>query len=400
MKVLVICQYYYPEEFQINDICEELVRQGHTITVLTGLPNYPTGVIPAEYQHGHKRDEVINDVHVLRCWEIPRRKGIVGLGLNYLSFMLSSSFKAFKMEKDFDVIYVHQYSPVFMALPALIVKSLTGKRIFLYCCDLWPESIKVMHIDESSPIFWIVKIFSSFVYKHCDIVGVQTPAFFKYFEKIHSIENNRLVYIPQFAASEYLNRDFSTQHEGINFVFMGNIGFVQDLGCIVEATEINAQKKLSYKVHIVGDGSFLADLKQMVINKHLETYFVFYGRRPVSEMELFYKLADVCLLTLKGDSFVGQTVPGKLQGYMAAGKMVIAAINGSAQEVIKESRCGLVGKASDAGTLAKNMEKFILHQEQYAMCGINGRLYFKQHFTKEIYINNAVQVLQKLAEAK
>ena len=395
MKILVVCQYYYPEEFQINDICKELVKQGNQVSVLTGLPNYPTGIIPENYQHGQRREEIIEGVKVIRCWEIPRKKGMVRLGLNYLSFTLASSFKVLFSKHDFDVIYVHQYSPIFMAMPGLILKYLSRKKLFLYCCDLWPESLKVMHIQENSLIFKIVKVLSKTIYQHCDKIGIQAPAFFAYFERVIGIPHERLVYIPQFASSEYLDSDYNSKHDGINLVFLGNIGLVQDLECVVQAVKINARDNLKYKVHIVGDGSFLETLKKLVQENDLQEYFIFYGRRPVSEMGKFYRLADACLLTLKGDSFVGQTIPGKLQGYMAAGKTVIAAINGSAQTVIKEAKCGLVGNAGDYKVLAKNIEAMVKNPDDYKNCGANGRLYFKKYFTKERYINSISEIFNR-----
>jgi glycosyltransferase involved in cell wall biosynthesis len=164
----------------------------------------------------------------------------------------------------------------------------------------------------------------------------------------------------------------------------------------VQAVKINAQDNLKYKVHIVGDGSFLETLKKLVKENGLQNYFIFYGRRPVSEMENFYELADACLLTLKGDSFVGQTIPGKLQGYMAAGKIVIAAIDGSAQSVIKEANCGLVGNAGDYKALAKNIDALVKNTADYKDYGINGRLYFKEHFTKGRYISCISKVLKEL----
>lgn len=396
MKILVICQYYYPEEFQITDICEELAKQGNEVTVLTGLPNYPTGKIPEKYQHGKNREENINGVQVIRCYERPREKGILGLSANYISFMLSSLLKIRKLKKKCDVIYIHQYSPVVMGISGVFAKYLFKKKIFLYCCDLWPESIKAMNIKETSIIFKLVTVVSRFIYLNCDLIGVQTTAFFPYLKNVHGIDVNKLVYIPQFADSVYLNQNFKKEHEGINFVFLGNIGLVQDMECIVEAVSINVAENILYKVHIVGDGSYLNNLKQLVENKNLKNYFLFYGRRPVEEMMNFYEIADACLLTLKDDSFIGHTVPGKLQGYMAAGKTIIAAINGPAQQIIQEAHCGLVCNASNAIALANNIKKFIIHRSDYYDCGNNGREYFRKNFTKERCVARTIEILNKL----
>lgn len=401
MKILVICQYYYPEEFQINDICEELVKKGYSVKVLTGLPNYPTGIIPKEYRHGNRRSEIINGVEVIRCFEIPRKKGKIGLGLNYLSYFLSAILKGIKIKKDFDIIYVYQLSPVFMAIPGIFLKYLTGKKFFLYCCDLWPESLKIMNIKENSFIFQVVKFISSGIYRRCDCIGIQSPAFFEYFVSEHRLLKNRLIYIPQFANEELLKYDFNahTNYNNTNFLFLGNIGLAQNLDCIVLAVErlIGINKK--FKIHIVGDGSYLLELKALIREKNVEEYFVFYGRRPSYEMNQYYELADICLLTLRGDSVIGDTIPSKLQGYMAAGKPIVAAINGAANSVIQESGCGMVVSAGDYMALTAIMAYAIENKQSFMKRGEYGRTYFRKYFTKEKYINATLERLEKLAEA-
>jgi len=395
MKILVICQYFYPEEFQINDICVELINRGHQVTVLTGLPNYPTGIIPDEYKHGAKRHEIVDGVEIIRCFEIARGKGIVGLGKNYLSFCISASLKALFSRKDYDVIYVYQLSPVLMALPGLLLKKITGKNLFLYCCDLWPESIKILVKNENSCVFWACKTISSYIYRRCDCIGIQSKAFIEYFNNVHNLPENSLKYIPQFANEEYLKEDFDETHKGTNFIFLGNIGIGQNLDCVVKAVE-KIKDIPDFKIHIVGDGSYLEELKQLVHSAELDNFFVFYGRQPASSMPTYYKIADACLLTLKGDSIIGQTIPSKLQGYMAAGKPVIAAIDGPAKQVIQDSGCGRVASAGDYVGLGEIMEDFLLNRDKYTNCGRAGREYFRQNFTRKQYVDATENLLLEL----
>ena len=399
MKILVICQYYYPEEFQINTICEELVKRGNKVTVLTGLPNYPTGIVPEEYQNGNKRHEIINGVEIIRCYEKPRKKGVIGLGLNYASYCISASLKVLSLKKDFDVVFAYQLSPVLMGIPGIIYKAMHNKKLYLYCCDLWPESLKIMNITDDSMIFKVVKTISSFIYRNADIVGLQAPAFFPYFEQLHGIRYDKLCFLPQFATDENTENDYQIPHLGFNFVFMGNVGIAQDLDCVVKAAE-QIKNKANFKIHIVGDGSYLSKLKEIVREKQLDSMFVFYGRRPIKEMPEYYRIADVCLLTLQGNSIIGQTIPSKLQGYMAAGKTVLGAINGSAQNVILDAHCGLVGAAGNYNKLAENMLELIHEKEQLTKYGENGREYFKKNFTKQLYVDKTIAILNKLVGAE
>lgn len=397
MKILVVCQYYYPEQFRINDICEQLVLDGHSVTVLTGLPNYPAGVISNEYRWFKKRKEVINGVKVIRSFEIARRSGTFYLGLNYFSYMFSASLKIILMKKDFDLIFVYQLSPVTMAIPAIIGKKIEKIPLYLYSCDIWPDSMKNIISNENNILYKLLKRTSTYIYSQCDGIGITSTPFFQYFNTVHAVSLDKISYIPQHAEETYLNICAPKDNDVIDFVFMGNIGIAQDIDCIIDAVnELN--KNLKFKVHFVGDGSYLERSKSIVFEKKLSKYIEFHGRHSLEEMPKFYEIADACLLTLKSDSMVGLTMPSKLQGYMAAGRPVIGAINGAAQEIINESKCGVCVNASDSISLANVMNDFILNQDKYKKCGENGRKYFVENFTKKIFMEKLVKQFNKLTE--
>lgn len=399
MRILVVCQYFYPESFQINDICRELVRAGDQVTVLTGLPNYPSGRVPEEYRHGRSREETWEGVRVVRCFEIGRGRGAVRLGLNYLSYCLSAARKARALREDFDVIFVYQLSPVLMAYPGVVMKKRIGKPLYLYCCDLWPESVKVTIREESSPIFRMAERISTALYRECDAIGVQSPAFFEYFERVHGIARQRLRYIPQYADERYLTQELSLDNGVWDFVFLGNVGSAQGIDTIVAAAGM-LEGAFRFEVHIVGDGSYLETAEGLVREAGLTGLVRFHGRQPVERMPEYYALADACLLTLTaGAGSVGGTIPSKLQGYMAAGKMVIGAIDGPARETIEEAGCGLCAGAGDAAGLAERMAELMRHPERYRDCGANGRRYFIRHFSRGEYMKKTRGILGDLVEA-
>ena len=175
MKILTVCQYYHPESFQITPICEQLAADGHQVTVITGLPNYPTGIIPEEYKKGH-RDETVGGVRVIRCHEIGRKKGAAFLALNYFSFWRSASRMVRKLEEDFDLVFVYQLSPVLMALPGMWYARKRRKPLLLYCCDLWPESMKMYISSEAHPAFRWARGVSKKVYGAADRILCQEPS--------------------------------------------------------------------------------------------------------------------------------------------------------------------------------------------------------------------------------
>jgi len=396
MNILIISQYYYPEHFLINDIAPELVKRGNSVTVLTGLPNYPKGKIAKEYKWFRKRREVIEGVKVIRCFEIGRRNSRLFLTLNYLSFAFSASIKVLFLRKEFDVVFCYQLSPITMAFPAIVYKKCANVRMLLYCLDIFPESIKSHIKSEKNIIYKMSALVSRYIYNNCDYILVSSKPFINYLHEINNVPKEKMSYLPQHADDRFLNDNLSVQNNNVvDFLFAGNIGYGQNIECIVNAVEI-IQGIKNFVVHIVGDGSRLEYIKKMVIEKKLSHKFVFHGRIPFDEMDKFYKLADACLLTLRGNNYVSNTIPGKLQMYMTTGKPIIGAINGAAQEIINESECGVCVNANDYKSLAEVMKDFIENPHKYRNCGENGRKYFRENFTKNNYINCLEKTLNKL----
>lgn len=392
MRILVVCQYYYPENFQITPICEQLVENGHRITVLTGLPNYPTGVIPPEYRKGH-RDEIINGVHVLRVKEIARKKGPVRLFLNYLSFWINATRAVRKLKSEYDKVFVYQLSPVFMGLPAVSFAKKNHIPLITYVCDLWPESIKMYIKSEKNPMFKWVKRLSHKLYASSDKLLCQSPSFLDYLRDVHGIDDNRMEYLPAFADEDYLSHDFTNDNGIVDFVFLGNLGIAQNLLSVLRAVNIISDTP-GFKVHFVGDGTSLPEMKQYVKENNLESIVAFYGRRPVEEMPKFYELADACLVSLKADSAVGLTFPAKVQGYMAAGKVILGMIEGSTKNVVEEAQCGVCVPADDIDGFANVLKDFVVNTYRYKDYGNNGRLYFSTHFRKSIFIDRLTTILK------
>lgn len=397
MKILIICQYYYPEQFLINQIAPELVKRGHQVTVLTGLPNYPSGIIPKEYRHGLHRHEILNGVEVIRCHEHERKKGTLNLILNYLSFRYFGIKTVRKLSGNYDVVFCYQLSPITMLEPAVIYKNMYGKPILNYCLDLWPEST-LSYFSESSLTYKYISLYCKKLYKSCDRIAVTSKPFIEYFQKINGIERYKLCYLPQHADETMLNLDTKAKHSNItNFMFAGNIGKGQKIETIVKATELLKNRK-DFIIHIVGDGSMRANIESMVLALGLADKFIFHGNQKREDMPRFYTMADALLITLRGNNAVGDTMPGKLQTYMTTGKPIFGAINGAANQIIKESQCGACAKAEDYNGLATIMADFIDNPTTYAACGENARKYFRENFTLKYFMDNLEKELYSLVK--
>ncbi len=393
MKILVVCQYFYPEQFRVNDICFQLAEEGHEVSVLTGLPNYPSGIVNKEYKRFKNRKENINGVKVTRSWLVGRGKGKLGLVLNYVSFVISSTIRSFFLKKDFDLILVYQLSPVTMAFPAIVLKKLTKKPLIIYCHDLWPASVAAAGISQKSKIYNILLKISKWIYKSADEIYTSSKLFREYFNNTLEIYDN-ITHLPVYA--ETLFEEINTMHEigsDINLVFAGNIGEMQSVETIIYAA--NELKEYDYiKWHIVGDGSSRKKCEELAIQMGLVN-IVFHGQHPISHMPRFYRMADAFLVTLKANKVISYTLPNKVQSYMAAGKPIIGAIDGETEIVINEAACGLCCSAEDYKGLAKNVILFAQDRDKHMIYGKNARQYYDKNFSKKLYFERLQKLLQK-----
>lgn len=284
-----------------------------------------------------------------------------------------------------------------MGVPGRIYSKKYHVPMVLYCCDLWPESLKMYVKSESSLLFKAVKYLSKKIYRAADIVIGQSTSFLPYLRRMHKIPDNKLRYIPAFADEAYLTQNLTPDDNTIDFVFLGNLGIAQNLIAVLKAVEM-IKNLPGFKVHFVGDGTVLSEMKEFVNTHHLQDIVFFYGRRPVEEMPKYYKLADACLVSLKADNATGLTLPSKVQGYMAASKPIIGMIDGSAKDVIDESKCGICVSAGDVSGLANAMKSFIIENEKYSNCGQNGRQYFIDHFSKKKFMERLEKEFERLVK--
>ena len=404
MKLLIICQYFYPEQFRVSDVCFKLAEMGHDITVLTGLPNYPAGEIFDGYQWEilQKKDsyqphlgaycEEINGVHVYRVKLSPRKTGKKNLAFNYLSFAYHSSKAAKAMANasiEFDKILVFQFSPVTMAIAGIILKKRLQRPLFLYCFDLWPESIVSAGLPNHGPIYHGILLLSRWIYRQADTILISSKNFRKYFNEKLKI-SSKISYLPIYAEDLFtaVNKEISGT---TNLVFAGNIGEMQSMETIVKAADhVKNHDRIHF--HIVGDGSALDRSKKLAEELRLEN-ITFHGRHPLEEMPQFYDMADAFLVTLKKDEFISYTLPGKVQSYMACGKPILAAIDGETSDVIKEAGCGLCCPAEDDKGLAEIILRFSEDKENRQKYGDCSKAYYAEHFSSEAFFRSLLDHL-------
>lgn len=387
-RILVVSQNYYPEQFRITDICEELVKRGHEVTVITGLPNYPEGKIFDGYKHGKKRDEVINGVKVHRCFTVGRHHGAFFRLLNYNSFARSSKRYAKKLKEKYDVVFVNQLSPVMMAKAGIAYKKKHGTKLVLYCLDLWPESLVVGGIKRKSLIYKHYRRVSAKIYRQADEILVTSMNFSEYFKEHFGIEDTQ--YLPQYAEDLFLPENCKKESDGfIDLMFAGNIGTAQSVKTVIEAAR-RMQDIKNLRWHIVGDGVELQNVKNSA--EGLDNV-CFYGKHPLEEMPKYYSMADAMLVTLGKDPIGSSTLPGKVQTYMSAGKPIIGAIDGETKKIIEDAACGYCGESENVEQLVENVKKFIESGDKTVMSE-NARKYYNENFARDGFFKELETVLK------
>lgn len=397
MKILVVCQHFYPENFRINDICYELVSRGHNITVLTGLPNYPKGKVLKEYKWFKNRNQIINGVKIKRCSLVGRGNSTLMMIINYMWFAMFGSIKALFMKKDFDLVYVYQLSPITMAIPGIVVKKIKKIPLVIHVLDQWPVSITTGGISKESTPYKILTRWSKKIYNNADLITCSSKSFKKYFiNELKISEDKKFLYMPSYAEDNYKNIKHKN-NKTFDLVFAGNIGPAQSVETIVEAANI-LKKHKNIKFHIVGDGLNRKKCESMAQKYNLKNIY-FYGHHPIEEMPKYYAIADAFLITMVDNEVVNSTLPAKIQSYMIVGKPIIGAISGEVSEVIKEAKCGLCCNSLDYIELANLIIK-ASKSDNLAKWGNNGYKYYIKNFTKEKCINDLEKTLNKIINNK
>jgi len=395
MKTLIVTQYFWPENFLINDLAMGLLERGHRVTVLTGKPNYPSGRFFPGYGFLGKIAEDYNGVAVRRVPLLPRGDGgRLRLALNYASFAISATLLgAMVCREEYDAILVYEPSPVTVGLPALWLKKLRRAPIFFWVQDLWPESLAATGAVRSALILRTVEKLVRWIYRGCDRILTQSRAFFEPIEKL-GVERERILYFPNSAESLYRpvqtgpdERSRFGLPEGFIVMFAGNIGAAQDFESIIQAAEL---LKGHADIHwaVLGDGRMYPWVQQQVAARQLSGTFHLLGRHPLDEMPRYFAMADAMLVTLKKDPIFALTIPSKVQSYLACGRPIVAAVDGEGARVIDEAGAGLTAPAENPAALAESVLSLArMGPAKRNALGASGRSYFEKNFERDMLID-------------
>lgn len=401
MKVLIVSQYFWPESFRINDLAVALKERGHQIDVLTGMPNYPAGSIFDGYGWSSMGRSEHEGITLFRVPLFGRRQGRSWqLALNYFSFALSASlFGPFLCRDKYDVIFVFEPSPFTVGIPAMLLRWLKKAPMIFWVQDLWPESVVATGGIRSPWVIGLVGKMVRSIYRRCDRVLVQSRAFVEP-AKAAGAPADRIEYFPNWAEAIYcpVTVEVSASKrksfpDGFNILFAGNLGAAQSL-----ETLLSAAKKLENEpdIHwlILGGGRQEGWLRDKISELELDKTVHLLGRFPVEEMPHYFSLAELLLVTLRKDPIFAQTIPSKVQSYLACGKPIVGAIDGEGAKVIEESGAGFAVPAEDSDALAERvLELYRLSPERLEEMGKQGMVYYDQNFNRDNLVSRLEKVM-------
>jgi glycosyltransferase involved in cell wall biosynthesis len=404
MRVLVVSQYFWPENFRINELMQSLVRKGIDVEVITGKPNYPGGVIYDGYVAAGCIQEEYFGMQLHRMPLIPRGTGSFGLFLNYISFVFSGLiFAPRKIQgKQFDLIFVYAPSPILQAIPAIYLGWLKKCPKLLWVQDLWPESLSATGQVTQPAVLHLVERVVRWIYKKMDLLLVQSPAFTP---KVRALSGSTpIVYYPNsfpeintcVAPQDVLCPSFDCDFP---VLFAGNIGTAQAVNVVLEAATLLRNIE-GIRFVMVGDGSRREWLMQQAVDRGLSN-IDFPGRYPVEAMSALMGKAAALLVTLADKEIFGLTIPSKIQAYLAAGRPIIACLNGIGAEIVRESGAGVAVAAEDAAALAEAVRALykMPAPERFVM-GQRGRKYYDEHFSHEKLVNELIVHFEHAVQRK
>ncbi len=392
MHILIVTQYFWPENFRVNDLAEELSRRGHKVTVLTGRPNYPEGRVFPAYRSRPQDFSKLGDVAVIRVPMLARGSSGIQLMLNYLSFAVSATLLGtWKLRgRRFDGIFVFQISPITAALPAIALRWRKRAPLLMWVLDLWPDTLAAVGVVRSPRLLALVGRLVRFVYDRCDRILVQSRAFT---EKVAALAGGveRIRYFPGWAESLFIDSqvaiapapELAAYTDDFKILFAGNIGEAQDFPAIMDAADA-LRNTPNLRWLIVGDGRAASQVREEIVRRGLQETIILLGRFPLERMPSFFAGADALLVTLRKEPIWSMTIPGKVQSYLAAGKPLLAMLDGEGSRVIQEAEAGLVAPAGDGQALAAQVHGLMaLDANARAEMGRNGAAYGHREFGRQ-----------------
>lgn len=395
MKVLILSQYFWPENFKINDLAIELSKK-NDVEVLTGIPNYPSGEIDKNFLRAPKKFSKYKNVKIHRCWQILRGKGSkFKIFLNYLTFIIFSILKGINLKKNYDLIFIFLPSPIFTAISGIILSKVFNSKICIWVLDIWPEILLDLKIVKNKFLLKLLNKIINYIYKSSNLIFVQSESFKNIIQK--KIRHNNRIHVLNSWNDEIKIDKKKKLIQKNSILYFGNIGYAQNLDIIIDAANIMIKKGLKFKITLIGSGRFSSLMREKISIEKLNKYIEIKNFMKPNLLGKYIKTTDFLFLSLRKGKGLNSTIPAKLQTYMKYSKPIIAVSDGEVKDIIQTAKCGFVSKPGNVYQLAKNFQRaFNLNLRQKTKLGKNANTYSEKNFNKDKILKNFNKVFSKI----
>lgn len=395
-RILIVSEYFYPEEFKINEVALDWKEKGYEVDVLTQNPTYPSGkVYPSFYNRWYTK-ETWNGINIYRVKAVTGYKeSLFKKLLKYVTFMILGSIISLKIGKKYDYIFGFDVGALTGMLPAVLLNKFYKKDVTLWIQDIWPDSVYAYGFKKSRLLELFLDSFVKFVYKYTSSFAISCKGFESKIRP-YLLKDKPIVYAPNWA--DELNQDLEkfsfSNDDKKHLTFAGNVGTVQNLDNIIAAFGTLPNEVLqNVQLNIIGDGSYLDTLKE-IVNKHEYKSIVFWGRKPRNEMFKYFEASDFLIVSLINKPIFSLTVPAKTQTYIAAHKPILGIVNGEAAAIINENNLGFCAQPEDLKQIQAIIVKAINTTDQEVeQFTKNSEVLTNTVFDKSTIINTLYELL-------
>ncbi len=362
LKILIITERFYPEEFIINGLAAEWAAGDLQVDVLTQAPSYPAGAIFPGYSNKMFSTERWKNINIFRFFTITGyRDSLFFKLLNYLSFAVTGCLAALFKARGYDRIFVYQTGPLTLALPAVLARKVYGVPVTIWTQDIWPDMVYAYGFKKTRLLEGFLGLIIRFIYRNCDNILVSCEGFARRIREY--VPGREIGHFPNWPT---VAPDGGTETEklpeGFNFTFAGNIGKLQNLENVLRGFGLASRLRSGLRLNIVGDGSHLETLKGIAKEEGISGV-VFWGRRKSGDMPAFFRPSDVMIISLNNAPGLALTVPAKFQAYLAFHKPVFAVMNGEVRDLVEKYKIGICADPDSPESIRDGFLEFYARRE-------------------------------------
>ena len=399
MRILVVTQYFWPENFRINQIVEFYRSKNYIVDVLTGYPNYPHGYIDKNFQ---KKPQKYNSYFGANIFRVPvytrKNSNKLNLFLNYLSFILSGIFFGFfkLRNKNYDLVFTHATSPLTVGIVSIFFSKIKKSKHILWVLDFWPQILKELKVVNFYFFYKCIELVSSYIYKKTDLILVQSLQYIRLIKNL-GVKNN-VKYLPSWPEYTHQREKFKKKNCSKKFkiVFTGNVGEAQNFdNVLIAAHMLKDEKDLQWE--IIGTGRKILEIKKKIKDLKINN-FLLKGHHSIKKMPYYISSADVLLVSLKSGEGLSATIPGKVQTYLQTGKFILGFLSGAGASVIIKAKSGCVVDPDSPGDLCKKIiylkkNKHLLQNRNRVL---DNSIFLNKYFNKNKIFTDLNSYLEKL----